>query len=136
VDRFKWLNYWVKLTNNMTKIIPHPANAPGDFYVEDGCCTSCGMPFTVAPDLFTALEDGHCFVSKQPTNQAEVHRMTQAFAVQDMGCIRYKGTNRIIKIKLIAMGEGEQCDQLDDADLIALNQEIQADLEIKRAQFK
>jgi hypothetical protein len=120
----------------MTKIIPHPANVPGDFYVEKGCCLSCNMPFTVAPELFSSLEDGHCFVSKQPTSVREVTAMTQAFQVQDVGCIRYKGTNRIIKIKLIAMGEGEQCDQLDDADLIALNQEIQADLVIKRAQFK
>ena len=97
----------------MTKIIPHPANVPGDFYVEKGCCLSCSMPFTVAPDLFSSFDDGHCFVSKQPTNRAEIQRMTEAFAVQDMGCIRYKGSNRIIQIKLIALGEGEQCDQLD-----------------------
>jgi hypothetical protein len=28
---------------------PHPANVPGDFYVEDGCCTMCEVPFAEAP---------------------------------------------------------------------------------------
>ncbi|MDN2709853.1 hypothetical protein O0880_10550 [Janthinobacterium sp. SUN118] len=52
--------------------------------------------------------------------------MIQAFEVQDIGCIRYKGSNRVIKIKLVALGEGDQCDQLDP-DLQALDQEIKAD---------
>lgn len=52
--------------------------------------------------------------------------MIQAFEVQDIGCIRYKGANRVIKIKLIAIGEGDQCDQLEP-DLQALNQEVQTD---------
>lgn len=52
--------------------------------------------------------------------------MMQAFEVQDIGCIRYKGSNRVIKIKLIAMGEGDQCDQLE-GDLQALNQEVRTD---------
>lgn len=52
--------------------------------------------------------------------------MIQAIEVQDIGCIRYKGANRVIKIKLIALGEGDQCDQLD-RDLQALNQEVQTD---------
>jgi hypothetical protein len=111
----------------MTTIIPHPANVPGDFYVEKGCCMSCNMPFSEAPDLFSSLEDGHCYVSKQPTSPAEIYRMTQAFAVSELGCIRYKGINRVIKIKLIAIGAGEECDQLD-ADLIELNREIQTDI--------
>jgi ferredoxin len=106
--------------------IPFSENLPGDYYVEDGCCTSCGMPTTVAPDLFSYANDGHCYVSKQPADGKEVFQMLQAFAVQDIGCIRYKGLNRVIQIKLIAAGEGDQCDQLDE-DLQALNQEVQAD---------
>jgi hypothetical protein len=105
---------------------PHPSNAPGDFYVEDGCCTACGMPFSVAPDLFASLPDGHCYVSRQPTNGGEIYRMISAFSVQEVGCIRYKGSNRVIKIRLIATGEGDQCDQLEP-DLQALNQEVKAD---------
>ncbi|MES2945756.1 MAG: hypothetical protein V4772_23050 [Pseudomonadota bacterium] len=106
--------------------VPHQANAPGDFYVEDGCCTSCNMPFTVAPDLFASDPDGHCYVSKQPADPGEVYRMVQAFSVQEVGCIRYKGKNRVIKIQLIATGEGNQCDSLD-ADLKSLHQEVKAD---------
>lgn len=52
--------------------------------------------------------------------------MLSAFEVQDVGCIRYKGSSRVIKIRLIGMGEGEQCDQLD-ADLESLNREVKAD---------
>jgi ferredoxin len=105
---------------------PHASNVAGDFYVEDGCCTSCGMPFTVAPDLFESHPDGHCYVSKQPTIPAEVHRMVQAFAVQDVGCIRYKGRNRVIMIRLIGTGEGDQIDHID-ADLDLLNREVKVD---------
>lgn len=106
--------------------IPFPENAPGDFYVEDGCCTSCGMPSTVAPDLFSYANDGHCYVSKQPSDGKEVYQMIQAFEVQEVACIRYKGTNRVIQIKLIAIGEGKQCDYLE-LDLQGLSQEVQAD---------
>ncbi len=42
--------------------MPFPKNVPGDFYVEDGCCTSCGMPTTEAPELFAYAPDGHCYV--------------------------------------------------------------------------
>lgn len=52
--------------------------------------------------------------------------MIRAFEVQDIGCIRCKGWNRVIKIKLVALGEGDQCDPLD-RDLQALDQEIKAD---------
>ena len=105
---------------------PYPKNVKGDFYVEDGCCTSCNMPFTVADDLFSSSPDGHCYVSKQPSNAREVVQMIQAFEVQDVGCIRYKGANRVIQIKLVASGEAEQCDHLDP-DLAALSKEIAAD---------
>jgi hypothetical protein len=110
----------------MQKRIPHPANVPGDFYVEDGCCTACNMPFSVAPDLFASQPDGHCYVNKQPSEPREMHRMISAFTVQEVGCIRYKGRNRVIKIQLIGSGEGDQCDHLD-SDLAKLNQEVKAD---------
>ena len=53
--------------------------------------------------------------------------MLQAFEVQDIGCIRYKGSNRAIKLRLVAVGEGNQCDELDE-DLQRLNDEVKADL--------
>lgn len=84
------------------------------------------MPFTEAPDLFGSDPDGHCYVSKQPSNATEVYQMIRAIQVQDLGCTRYKGSNRVIKIRLIGAGEGDQCDQLEP-DLSALNQELQND---------
>lgn len=115
--------------------IPHKSNVPGDFYVEDGCCTSCGMPTTEAPDLFEYDADGHCFVRKQPTAADEVNRMILAFEVQDIGCIRYRGKNRAIQIRLVESGEGEQCDALD-LDLKARNAIIQAERAARFAKWK
>lgn len=106
--------------------IPFSENVPGTFYVEEGCCTSCGMPSQVAPELFAYATDGHCYVSKQPTSAADIRQMIEAFEVQDIGCIRYRGANRVVQIKLIASGEGDQCDALGK-DLPILNQEVKAD---------
>jgi len=46
----------------------HPLNIEGDFYVENGCCITCDLPRTLAPDMFryTAQKD-HCYVYKQPS---------------------------------------------------------------------
>ncbi|HEY9126263.1 MAG TPA: hypothetical protein VIM62_04010, partial [Acidobacteriaceae bacterium] len=44
-------------------------SAPGDFYVESGCCISCGVPQAVAPDLVGWIEDEkflRCYWIKQP----------------------------------------------------------------------
>lgn len=112
--------------------VPFAENVRGDFHVEDGCCTSCGMPSTVAPELFSYASGGHCYVSKQPSNAIEVQQMIEAFEVQDIGCIRYKGRNHAIQMKLVASGEGDQCDGLDH-DLKALNEEVKSDRRKKRA---
>ena len=52
--------------------------------------------------------------------------MIGAFTVQDVGCIRDKGTNRVVQIRLIGTGEGDQCDHLP-SDLDTLNDEVKAD---------
>jgi hypothetical protein len=52
--------------------------------------------------------------------------MIGAFTVQDLACIRYKGKNRVVQIRLIGVGEGDQYDHLP-ADLDALNAEVKAD---------
>ena len=44
--------------------------------------------------------------------------MFAAFHVADLGCIRYKGRDRAIQVRLIRAGEGEQCDKLPE-DLAA-----------------
>ena len=95
----------------MSSRIPHPANVAGDFYVEDGCCISCMIPHKVAPDLMSMTEH-HCFVCKQPETPEELDRMFQAFEVQDVDCIRYRGTDQFIQLRLINASAGDQCDEL------------------------
>lgn len=96
----------------MSERTAFPENVPGDFYVEDECCMSCGMPTTVAPDLFGYAEDGHCFVKTQPRTAGDHMRMISAILVADSGCIRYKGRNPTVQSQLINAGEGDQCDGL------------------------
>lgn len=123
----RWINKMLGLGRSAsTRRIPFSENMQGDFYVEKGCCTSCGMPSTVAPELFSYAPDGHCYVSRQPSNAIEIRKMIEAFEVQDIGCMRYKGKNRVVQIKLVALGEGDQCDELDQ-ELKNLNEEVKAD---------
>ncbi|UZK65512.1 ferredoxin [Sphingomonas sp. M1-B02] len=73
------------------RLPPHPANVPGPFYVEDGCCISCGVWEDVAPDLLAWQEDGqssHCYVARQPETDAEFGRMMAAMQVGEVDCIR------------------------------------------------
>jgi len=84
------------------------------------------MPTTAAPELFAYAPDGHCYVRRQPTSANDMWAMIGAFSVQDIGCIRYKGKNRVVQIRLIGAGEGDQCDHLP-SDLESLNDEVKAD---------
>jgi hypothetical protein len=51
-------------------------NVVGPFYVEDGCCTLCGVPGVTAPSLFGGFgPDGsvlegieQCWVKRQPSS--------------------------------------------------------------------
>jgi hypothetical protein len=65
-------------------------NVVGDFYVEDGCCLSCGVPEAEAPGLF-AFGPEQCYVRKQPSTPDEMRQMLEALYVQELGCIRYGG---------------------------------------------
>jgi hypothetical protein len=95
---------------------PYPANVPGDFYVEDGCCTMCKVPLTFAPDLFGVAHDPagyeHCYVRRQPETAAEFDQMMSTIQCADLGCIRYRGEDRLIQLRLVEIGEGDQCDKL------------------------
>ena len=90
----------------------HTKNAPGDFYVEDGCCTSCDVPSVEAPGHFKYDTDGHCFVCKQPFTPQEADRMANAAWVSESGCIRYAGNDPEILKKFIAVKEQGLCDVL------------------------
>jgi hypothetical protein len=87
----------------------HPNSAPGDFYVINHECMSCGAPHEVAPDLIgwsSPDQLDHCIWKKQPETDEELE---QAFAAFDVSCIaayRYAGSNP----KIIARLGSEYCD--------------------------
>ena len=93
---------------------PHALNVPGDFYVEDGCCTSCELPFTEAPGHFKYDDALHCFVCKQPSSPEDVDNMVSAVAVSDLSCVRYSGDDPETLRKLVALNAQDQCDMLSD----------------------
>ncbi|MCH9680602.1 MAG: ferredoxin [Deltaproteobacteria bacterium] len=89
---------------------PHPNNAPGPFYVTNGCCTACGVPESIAPELFAADDDGHCFVKRQPATSAESDSMLRVLRTQELGCIRYAGSDADVRRRLGEAGESAVCD--------------------------
>jgi len=66
-----------------------------DFYVQPGCCTSCGVPQSVAPDLVGWTNENHpqCYWLKQPENAAEMNQAIKLFQTQELGCHRYSGND-------------------------------------------
>lgn len=85
-------------------------NVVGPFYVEDGCCTACGVPQSIAPELFAENDREHCFVRRQPETTSETDAMLRVIATQELGCIRYGGADPAILRRLVEVGEGDQCD--------------------------
>ena len=88
---------------------PHRLNVLGDFYVEDGCCTLCGVPWALAPHLFEPADDG-CYVKRQPKTEEELQKMLEVIRSQELHCVRYRGRDRAIVAALQASGEGDKCD--------------------------
>ena len=52
----------------------HPKNVPGPLYVLDGCCTACGVPTSIAPELFEFDSRDHCYVKRQPDSDGEMEK--------------------------------------------------------------
>ncbi len=92
----------------MSQPIPHPKNVAGDFYVEESCCTLCGVPFVIAPNLFEVAyinqEPDQCVVKKQPSSPDEVTQMIGVISTSEMRCIRYRGTDKEVQQGLVEMG--------------------------------
>jgi hypothetical protein len=89
----------------------YPANAPGDFYVQNDECITCRAPESVAPDLIGFFEDpsgtnarSHCYFKKQPQTVGEIDRAVKAVYANCCGSYRYAGSNRDIKKKLKKAG--------------------------------
>ena len=80
---------------------PHPANVPGQFYVEQNCCITCGVPEDIAPDLFGWVEgESHCYVKKQPETPAEFDQMREAMCSSEADCIRARFCNEAFLAEL------------------------------------
>jgi hypothetical protein len=89
----------------------HPSSVPGPFYVEDGCCISCGVPHEIAPDLFGWTgADSHCFVRRQPAGPEEADAMVRALWSSEVSCIRYRGEDPAMIRRLAENGSADQCD--------------------------
>jgi len=89
---------------------PNSNNVPGPFYVEDGCCTACGIPESAAPEHFTYDESGQCYVRKQPCTLQKTDRMLQAMWGAELDCIRYRGHGSDVFQRLGPMGKPHLCD--------------------------
>jgi hypothetical protein len=102
---------------------PHALNVAGPFYVEDGCCTSCGVPQQFAQALFGEDEQDHCFVKRQPQTAAELDAMLRTMATQELGCIRYRGRDESIVQRIVDAGESEQCDVAPPAHIVPMQRD-------------
>ncbi len=78
----------------------HPANAPGDFYVENGMCIACEAPESEAPDLMAHSADYHCYFKRQPETPEEVERACKVLDVCCCGSVRYSGRDAKILRRL------------------------------------
>jgi hypothetical protein len=88
----------------------HPKNAAGPFYILNGCCTACGVPTAIAPELFEFDSTDHCYVKRQPSSNAEMEKALHVLRGQELGCVRYRGTDEAILRRLAEAGEADQCD--------------------------
>jgi hypothetical protein len=89
------------------------ATASSEMYVDAQCCSSCGIPWNVAPDLFEERNQA-CFVRRQPRTVPELRRALRVFMTQDLGCVRYRGTDRRVVALLTKVGCRTHCDEPDD----------------------
>src|SRR4029079_18718410 len=95
---------------------PHPLNAPGDFYVENGMCIICRAPEHHAPDLMGFVEgktgaECHCYFKRQPRSPEETQQAIRAIAASCCGALHYGGRDKAIVKALAKVGRREACDQ-------------------------
>lgn len=98
-----------------TDIPPHPKNAPGAFYVQEGCCIACDAPLQEAPDLI-GTDDGqggyHCHFRRQPTTPEEIECAVMACYVSCTHAVGYAGYDPAILARFRELGGETSCDAL------------------------
>ena len=75
------------------------ASDHGDFYVEQACCTSCGVPQAIALELVgwrNQNQQLNCYWIKQPETADELDRAIKILHTQELGCHRYSGSDPAI----------------------------------------
>jgi hypothetical protein len=76
----------------------------------------CEVPFSEAPTLFGTCQDPrgyqHCYVKRQPQTPAELDQMVSAIRCAELQCIRYRGRDKGVLDRLVAVGESACCDRL------------------------
>jgi hypothetical protein len=90
--------------------MPERRGDDGFVYVDTNCCTNCGVPVVLAPEVFTWGRDT-CYVKRQPQGATELRRVLRVFRSQELDCIRYAGGSRRVMTILTKVGEGDKCDQ-------------------------
>ena len=91
----------------------------GDFYVQDVCCMSCGVPQAIAPELVGWRDQNrqlNCYWIKQPETADELDRAIKILHTQELGCHRYSGHDPAI----LKRCPPEDCDHVQPE--MALNQ--------------
>jgi hypothetical protein len=81
----------------------------GDFYVQQGCCLSCGVPQEVAPTLVGWRDNQNstdCYWIRQPRTPDELEQAIKIIHAQELDCHRYAGTDP----KVIRRLPAAQCD--------------------------
>jgi len=92
---------------------PPPSNETtrdqGDFYVEPDCCLLCGVPESIAPEIFHTGER-HCSIIRQPCSQDEINRTIRAMWSSEVDCVRYRGRDATMLKRLARAGMAGQAD--------------------------
>ena len=94
----------------MTDPVQERQPGEGPFYIEPDCCLLCGVPESIAPELFRTGSES-CSLLRQPAGEAEIDKTITAMWSSEVDCIRYRGSDREI---LRRLGEARLADLADN----------------------
>ena len=102
----------------MSQRKPYPKNVDGPFYVEDGCCISCGVWAEEGSEFLRLEQESefgwHCYFYRQPKTEADYDKVFAAIGLADVTCMRYRGSDPEVLQRMLDRGEGPQCDYLEN----------------------